>query len=792
MNNNLNDNIADRRQQLLPGEDAFGATQDGITFMSVFLAVIKRPWIILTSLLIIITPLVFYLMSISTVYSSSSTVMVSIRESSFLDAVSMVGGTRSDVKPQKYYTSILDSRIFREGVAKQISILYSQMPKDSILRISKADIGYAVNRREPGFLTIYSTSQSKEFAQILTQAALDQFKTRSVTLEREDAIHVSEFINDQVESISGKLEQAEEELQTFLSQKKLIMGGGDAGITQELFELESKHNEAKANLEMVSINIRSYDDQMNELLNKLTDDTKVADEQKIIKLKDRLAEIRRTLDTAQSHNLSKTDVEILTVERDKIRNELIGYLTPASVENNGDSNVSITLQKLEVALEAALLSQTGYKNKVQFYSLQIDRFRRDHPNLSEDILIFASLSRAKEVLQKTLDILLEKREETRIRIESEMGGGIKVMDEPRIPGSPLARKRVQKLIIGIMAALGLGIVISVIFDKFDDAIKDENDIQQSIGISVFGTIPSLDDDKFGGMKYDRYSGKKDKKVKTVENLTDSIGNANQRLLKFFSEKSPIAEAYRSIKINLQFLASDKSKKVFVISSPSASEGKSLTTSNIGISFARGGNKTLIIDCDLRKSVQHKNFGVDRKPGLTNYLYGEEELSDVIVDVGVDNLYVIPAGSSPSNPAGLLASEKMQNLIKELRPKFDFILVDTPPILVCSDSRILSEYVDGMICIVKVESTNIKALEHSIQLTRHLNIEVLGLILNQVDFKFGRAYYYTYRYYKPYSYYSGYYYKRAYYDYTEGEDGEKIKMPKSDRGERRKITDSKKA
>ena len=167
---------------------------------------------------------------------------------------------------------------------------------------------------------------------------------------------------------------------------------------------------------------------------------------------------------------------------------------------------------------------------------------------------------------------MEKREETRIRIESEMGGGIKVMDEPRIPERPLARKRMQKLIIGILAALGMGIVISIIFDRFDDTIKDENDIHQSIGVSVFGTIPSLDDDKFGGMRYDRYSRKRDENIEAAKNLSDNKKEPNKKLLKFFSEKSPIAEAYRSIKINLQFFANDKSKKVFVISSPSAAEG----------------------------------------------------------------------------------------------------------------------------------------------------------------------------------------------------------------------------
>ena len=792
MNNALNGNFAEIRQPQGPIEDASDFSSGSITFMSVFMAVLKRPWIVFLSLLIVLVPLSFYLLNLSTVYKSFASVMISIREASFFDPVSIVGGTRSDVKPSRYYTSIIASRAFRDEVAQQINSLNPQMPTDSIANIVNSSIGYSISRNESGFMEIYATSQSKEFALLLAETAVDKFKARSVALEREDAIHLSEFINNQVENISKKLEQAEEALQSFLSQKNLITVSVETGITQELFKLESNLNEAKANLEMINININSFDKQINELLFKLPNESKVVDDAKIFKLKDRLAEIRRTLDNAESLGLSQAEIKVLIVDRDHVRSELISSLTPTTLDNNnGTSNVSITLQKFEEELESALLQQTNFQNKVQFYNIQIERFRADHPNLSEDILTFASLSRAKEVLKKTLDILLEKREEMRIRVESEMGGGIKVIDAPRVPDQPIARKRTQKLLLGILAALALGIALTVIIDRFDDTIKDENDIHQSFGLSVFGTIPSLDDDKYGGLRYDRYSRKKDENIDTGNNLNVKNDSFSKKLLKYYSEKSPIAEAYRSLRINLQFLANDKAKKVFVISSPSASEGKSLTTSNLGISFARGGSKTLIIDCDLRKSVMHKYFEVERKPGLTNYLYGEVELNDIIHDVDVDNLFIITAGSSPSNPAGLLASEKMRKLLEELRPQFDFILIDTPPILVCSDSRILGEVADGMIGIVKVESTNARALNHSIEMTNHLNIEIVGIILNQVEFRFGRAYYYTYRYYKPYSYYSGYYYKRAYYDYTEGEDGEKIKVPRSGKGERKKQSDSKK-
>ena len=760
-------------------DDIGGTDPNAVTVMSVVFAVLKRPWILLLSFLFVIIPLSFYLLNISTVYKSSATVMISVRESSFLDEISIVEGIRPDVKSVKYYSSILDSRIYREDVAAQIYSSHPHMPKDSVGSIIGRGIGYATKAREPGFITIYAISESKEFALALAEAALDQFKSRSISLQREDASHVSKFINNQVEAISTKLELAAADLQSFVTEKNLMLVGLGMGITQELFDLESKYSNSKASLDMINININSYNQQLDEILSKLTDNKRNVDEGEIVNLKNRLTIIRNSLDNANSLNLTQADIQVLTLERDQVRNNLIELVTPITTSDaEGEFISGISMQKLEEELEVSMLKRTESENQVQFYKLRIERFRLDHPNLSEDILEYANLNRTKDILKKTLDILLEKREAIRIRVASELGG-IKIIDAPRLPNSPIATNKTNKLVMGILAALGLGIIVSILIDRLDDSIKDENDIFANTGLSVFGTIPSLDTDSNRGSTYGYGHRSSKKKVNPEEEKEKvELSVMSRRLLLNFSEKSPTAESYRSLKIALEFIALDKSKKMFTISSSSASEGKSLTTANLATSFAQGGKRTLIIDCDLRKSVQHKYFEIDRKPGLTNYLYGEVSLEKIVGKTAVPELFLISAGTSPSNPAELLESHKMKELLEIVRDQYDYILLDTPPILVCSDSRVLTKSADGMIVIVKVESTTVKALIHSINLTQHLDIEIVGVIMNQVRFRYGRAYYYTYRYYKPYSYYGGYYYQNMYYDYTEGEDGAKIKVKRT--------------
>ena len=274
----MNNSQFNNNENLVQIGDLDDNSPNSITIMSITLAVLKLPWILLISLMLVLIPLAIYLLNINTVYRSEATVMVSVRESNIVDFRSMVQGVRPDVKSEKYYTSILKSSIYRDEVVEKIFNANPHMPKDSVAAIVKLAIGFTTKTTEPGFITLYAKSESREFALTLAEAALDQFKTRSVDLQREDAFHVSTFINDQVQNISVKLEKASEDLQTFVTEKKLLMIGIETGITQELFELESEHNKAKAELEMININIRSYNLQMDALLNKLSETKKAVNE----------------------------------------------------------------------------------------------------------------------------------------------------------------------------------------------------------------------------------------------------------------------------------------------------------------------------------------------------------------------------------------------------------------------------------------------------------------------------------------------------------------------------------
>jgi len=738
-----------------------------LTFLTVLLAVLKRPWIILITTVTIMLPLIYYVFSLVPMYKSTTTVMVAIKGGSLLAEVSLGTRTDSNQRSMKYYTSLLDSRVFLKSISDYTFENYPSLPKDSLTNLYlKSRIDYLTNPREEGFISVFAVSPDPKLAYFLAKTALLKFKERSIALERQEAQDVSNFIEDQLLLLNQQMMKAENELQSFLSQKKLVVEDLEVGVSKQLFEIESKLSEAQANFEMVQINIKSFQDRLNKLLEQLSSEQKMVDDFATRVLRSRLDALNKQLQDTVSAKNTPEQIQVIYNEMNLVRNELVNSLTSRSENSKGENDESrITLQKIEEQLESAQLEREKFRNQVNFHQIQLERFKAEHPDISKDILDFASLVRAKDVLDKTTDILLEKREESRIRVASEHGG-IKVIDDPQLPSQPIEEQESLKLIIGAIFSVFLGIFVCVLIDRFDNAIRDEKDISPNINLSVLGTLPVIQ----SNIKNIGLNPAASKEKASNEQLN------REKLLTNYSEKSPIAESYRSMKTSLLFLSQDMEKNVFVISSANPSEGKSLVTMNLGISFAQGGNSILVIDCDFRRPVQHKLLNMERKPGLTNHLFGEIDLDDIIRETPIPNLSLITAGTSPPNPAEMLQSRKMKEFLEVIRHRYDIVLIDTPPIMACVDSRVVGQSSDAMIVVAKVESTKISDLEHVVQQARKLNVNVVGVILNQVEFRYGYPYYYAYRYYNPYSYYYGNY---NYYYYYEVDGDKKIRKTRKE-------------
>lgn len=211
-------------------------------------------------------------------------------------------------------------------------------------------------------------------------------------------------------------------------------------------------------------------------------------------------------------------------------------------------------------------------------------------------------------------------------------------------------------------------------------------------------------------------------------------------------KSPVAEAYRVLRTNIQFASVDKPVKVILVTSSGPEEGKSTTVTNLAISFAQSGGKVLLIDADLRKPTVHKSFGLSNATGMTTVLAQHVDYKTCIVEGKIDNLYILTSGPIPPNPSELLSSNAMKSFIRMLREDFDTILLDSPPAGVVTDAAILSAIVDGTILVVASGKVEIEEAQRAKELLQKVNANILGVVLNKIAKNNGHIYYFNYNYY----------------------------------------------
>lgn len=212
---------------------------------------------------------------------------------------------------------------------------------------------------------------------------------------------------------------------------------------------------------------------------------------------------------------------------------------------------------------------------------------------------------------------------------------------------------------------------------------------------------------------------------------------------FIVEKEPqsiAAESYRTLRTNIQYSSFDKSLKTIVITSSEPNEGKTTTAGNLALSLAKDEKRVVLIDCDLRKPSIHRRFKISNGEGLSEVIIGEKSLENITREVfrGLD---VITSGNIPPNPSEMLGSKRMECILNKLRESYDYVILDTPPVLVVTDAQVLSAKVDGTILVVKAQKTKDDSIIKAKKLLDKVHAKFIGSILNDIDIKKNSHYYY---------------------------------------------------
>jgi capsular exopolysaccharide synthesis family protein len=204
--------------------------------------------------------------------------------------------------------------------------------------------------------------------------------------------------------------------------------------------------------------------------------------------------------------------------------------------------------------------------------------------------------------------------------------------------------------------------------------------------------------------------------------------STNQLITLTDPQSPVAESFRTLRTNLIFSSLDHPLTTLLVTSAAPIEGKSLTLANLAVTMAQGGRKTILVDCDLRRPRQHEIFGVPSSPGLTTMILDETKEPPLVAAAGVEDLWLLPAGPLPPNPADLLGSRRMEAVIATLKSRADIVLFDAPPVIAVTDAALLASKLDGALLVVSAGQTKRDHAQRAKELLEKINVRVVGAVL----------------------------------------------------------------
>jgi len=318
--------------------------------------------------------------------------------------------------------------------------------------------------------------------------------------------------------------------------------------------------------------------------------------------------------------------------------------------------------------------------------------------------------------------------------ESVETGQIEILESAFPPGGPVNPRRPRLLAIGLFMGIMVGSGLSLVRESMSTSIRRLDEITSKLRTVGLAAIPNIG--AAGSVRALRLSGGGKKGVGQLDHSTGMVT--------YYEPNSPAAESYRALRTNLIFSQASGRLKSILVTSARPGEGKSTTSSNLAITFAQQGLRTLLIDCDLRYPKQNKIFNAERKPGLTEWMR-DPTLLESLRTTSIENLWLLPAGGRPHNPVEFLGSPAMAKALQTFSERFDMVVIDTCPVLAASDPLVLGTLVDGVLLVVRAGDTEQGEAKHAVDQLNTVGARVVGVVLNDPNSEMPRYGSYHYQY-----------------------------------------------
>ena len=514
------------------------------------------------------------------------------------------------------------------------------------------------------------------------------------------AINTIHFIDEQLTIIKDSLSGIERKLELFKTKHP------DLEIVDKEYGTYFQKQKLDNSLSEQSVNIKYYKSLLSYLKNDKNTNSIVSPTSMGISN----PELNSLINQLLQLHAKKGELQLTTTGKNPT------YIAVLSQINHTKKTI---IENVNNLISSASIYEVDLIDRITTFDKKINKL----PEAEKDYLI---LRREYEYNEQTAIYLQQKRYEASLA-KAGTESDHKVIDYARLDNEkPISPRKSLAYFIALLFGLLLPITFISLRDFFSDTIKSKSDLLNSTNIPILGLVGHSDNPR--------------------------------SLVVPSASKSIIAESFRALRTNIQYLAADKEKKVITVTSSIGGEGKTFTTMNLAAIFALSGHRTILIGGDLRKPKLHEDFKVDTSKGLSSYLINKSNLTEVIEKTEIDTLDVIASGPTPPNPAELLDSKKMRDLIMELNKTYDYVIIDTPPIGLVTDGVILMQNADVNLYVVRHNYSKTSALNIINNLYRQKQVENVHIIIN--DFKHTSS---------GYGYGYGYGYGSSGYGYYENEE-----------------------
>ena len=537
---------------------------------------------------------------------------------------------------------------------------------------------------------------NEEAAQIANEVAA-VYRDQRLTAKRREIKRAVEALENELQKQQEKVDQAEEDLQKVRQDMGVSMiGQGPAGISVDkmrLQQLEADRIAARVDMLVRKARLDQLESLQGEDL--MNASAYIVNDMTLNSIRSQLIDSEVALKLKlESYGVNHPEVKRLQAGVDELKVKLTGALAGLKKGLRADYEVSkAKFETLEAELDVVKKSDIAAEGA--------------------KYLPFEKAERNAVIQREILNALRARIAQQGIEIEIPRTP-VEVVDPAEPPSRPVSPNLFLNILLSLFLGLGSGIGLAYFIEYLDTSVKTVDDVERYFGVPVLGVIPQK-----------------------VRPLMEE------------GPDSPNAEAYRVLKTNMQFANKGMTGGAYAVVSGGAGEGKSTTLFNLAYICAQMGEKVLIVDSDLRRPTQHKILGMSNRFGLTNVLMRDTPIEEVIKVTSNPNLHFLPSGKLPRSSLGLLDSQRMRELVKNLKARYDYVFFDSPPIMGVTDASILASEVDGVLLVVQYRKYPRIISSRAKRMVENVGGTILGVVLNNINILRDDYYYYYHSYYSHY-------------------------------------------